>query len=71
MLLGCIADDLTGATDLALILTRAGMRTVQVMQIPPAGAEFAAFDAVIVALKSSTISWLRRPANWCNGILPA
>ena len=36
MLLGCIADDLTGATDLALMLTRAGMRTVQVMGVPGA-----------------------------------
>jgi hypothetical protein len=29
MLLGCIADDFTGATDLAATLVRAGMRTVQ------------------------------------------
>jgi 3-dehydrotetronate 4-kinase len=55
MLLGCIADDLTGATDLALILTRAGMRTVQIMQIPEVNADFAAFDAVVIALKSRTI----------------
>ncbi|MEZ5854798.1 MAG: four-carbon acid sugar kinase family protein [Hyphomicrobiaceae bacterium] len=34
MLLGCIADDLTGATDLAIMLTRAGMRTLQVMEVP-------------------------------------
>ena len=31
MLLGCIADDLTGATDLALTLTRGGLRTVQLI----------------------------------------
>ena len=55
MLLGCIADDLTGATDLALMLTRAGMRTVQVMQIPDASQRFDGFDAVVVALKSRTI----------------
>ena len=36
MLLGCIADDLTGATDLAIMLTRAGMRTLQVMEVPHA-----------------------------------
>ena len=28
-LLGCIADDFTGATDLANMLVRGGMRTVQ------------------------------------------
>lgn len=28
-ILGCIADDLTGATDLANALVRGGMRTVQ------------------------------------------
>ena len=47
MLLGCIADDLTGATDLALMLTRAGMRTVQVMGVPGPNADFEGFDAVV------------------------
>ena len=54
MLLGCIADDLTGATDLALMLTRAGMRTVQIMQVPDAGSRLEGFDAVVVALKTRT-----------------
>ena len=54
MLLGCIADDLTGATDLALMLTRGGMRTVQVMGVPEPGADFSGMDAVVVALKSRT-----------------
>jgi 3-dehydrotetronate 4-kinase len=54
MLLGCIADDLTGATDLALMLTRAGMRTVQVMQVPDATTNLEGYDAVVVALKSRT-----------------
>ncbi len=54
MLLGCIADDLTGATDLALMLTRAGMRTVQVMDVPAPGDALDGFDAVVVALKSRT-----------------
>ena len=52
--LGCIADDLTGATDLALMLTRAGMRTVQIMQVPDAGSRLDGFDAVVVALKTRT-----------------
>ena len=54
MLLGCIADDLTGATDLALMLTRSGMRTVQVMGVPDAGSDFKGANAVVVALKSRT-----------------
>jgi 3-dehydrotetronate 4-kinase len=53
-LLGCIADDFTGATDLASTLVRQGMRAVQVIGIPPGGALPEA-DAVIVALKSRTI----------------
>lgn len=55
MLLGCIADDLTGATDLAIMLTRAGMRTLQVMEVPdPAGKGLEGYDAVVVALKTRT-----------------
>jgi 3-dehydrotetronate 4-kinase len=54
MLLGCIADDLTGATDLALMLTRTGMRTVQVMDVPTASTMLDGFDAVVVALKTRT-----------------
>ncbi|MEZ5851309.1 MAG: four-carbon acid sugar kinase family protein [Hyphomicrobiaceae bacterium] len=54
MLLGCIADDLTGATDLAIMLTRAGMRTLQIMQVPDAGMALAGYDAIVVALKTRT-----------------
>ena len=36
MLLGCIADDFTGATDLANMLVRGGMRTVQMIGVPTA-----------------------------------
>jgi uncharacterized protein YgbK (DUF1537 family) len=55
-LLGCIADDFTGATDLANMLVRGGMRTVQSIGIP--SAEVAAgldADAIVIALKSRTI----------------
>ena len=54
MLLGCIADDFTGATDLANMLVRGGMRTIQTIGVPaaPLGEEV---DAVVVALKSRTI----------------
>ena len=51
--LGCIADDLTGATDVALMLQNAGMRTVQVIGVPAESAPPDA-DAVVVALKSRT-----------------
>lgn len=54
LLLGCIADDFTGATDLANMLVRGGMRTVQVIGVPAADAELEAADAVVVALKSRT-----------------
>ncbi|QLH19497.1 3-oxo-tetronate kinase [Streptomyces sp. Rer75] len=54
--LGCIADDFTGATDLANNLVRAGMRVVQLIDVPSAGAEPAVdADAVVIALKSRTV----------------
>ena len=34
MRLGCIADDLTGASDLALMLAREGLRTIQTIGVP-------------------------------------
>ena len=55
LLLGCIADDFTGATDLASMLTRAGMRTVQVIDVPKASDAVPEADAIVVALKSRTI----------------
>ena len=52
-LLGCIADDFTGGTDLAGMLVKHGMRTVQVIGVPDAPLP-SAIDAVVVALKSRT-----------------
>ncbi|QYY32991.1 four-carbon acid sugar kinase family protein [Cupriavidus pinatubonensis] len=56
-LLGCIADDFTGATDLANTLVRNGMRTVQTIGVPDAHAvrDVGQADAIVVALKSRTI----------------
>ncbi len=54
-LLGCIADDFTGATDLANNLVRAGMRTLQTIGVPEGG-DVGAADAIVVALKSRTIA---------------
>jgi uncharacterized protein YgbK (DUF1537 family) len=77
MLLGCIADDFTGATDLASMLVRGGMRTVQLIGVPGAADPVPDADAVVVALKSRTapvrqavaeslaaLDWLRR--NGCQ-----
>ena len=54
--LGCIADDLTGATDVALMLQNAGMRTIQAIGVPEHNdsAALQDADAVVVALKSRT-----------------
>jgi uncharacterized protein YgbK (DUF1537 family) len=54
LLLGAIADDFTGATDLANTLVRAGMRCVQTIGVPEGALDVEA-DAVVVALKSRTI----------------
>jgi uncharacterized protein YgbK (DUF1537 family) len=59
LLLGAIADDFTGATDLANTLVRGGMRTVQTIGVPEmtkGGSLDAEADAVVVALKSRTIA---------------
>ena len=55
ILLGCIADDFTGATDLASMVVRQGLRAIQTVGVlfgepPPADAE-----AVVVALKTRTV----------------
>ena len=55
MKLGCIADDFTGATDLANNLVRAGMRVTQAIGVPTAALQSDA-DAVVVALKSRTVA---------------
>ncbi|WP_085909763.1 3-oxo-tetronate kinase [Kiloniella majae] len=54
IILGCIADDLTGATDLAMILVREGMKTVQVVGEPNTDTPAPDAEAVVVALKSRT-----------------
>ena len=52
-LLGVIADDFTGATDVAGMLVQAGMDTLLAVGVPPDDAPLAA-DAIVVALKSRT-----------------
>ena len=53
--LGCIADDYTGASDLANTLTRCGLRTVQTIGIPADDLDLPEVDAVVVSLKSRSI----------------
>ncbi|UWU23914.1 four-carbon acid sugar kinase family protein (plasmid) [Rhizobium sp. CB3060] len=54
ILLGVIADDFTGATDIASILVREGMRTVMSIGVPAPAFDVHDADAVVVALKSRT-----------------
>jgi 3-dehydrotetronate 4-kinase len=55
VLLGAIADDFTGATDLCNTLVRRGMRTVQLIDVPAPETNILDAEAVVVALKSRTI----------------
>ena len=54
MLLGCIADDFTGASDLANTLAKTGFRTTQFIGVPE-GAASGDCEAGVVALKSRSI----------------
>jgi 3-dehydrotetronate 4-kinase len=54
--LGCIADDFTGATDLANNLVLAGMRTRQLIGVPSAAELSDDSEAIVIALKSRTIA---------------
>lgn len=56
ILLGAIADDFTGATDLANALVRHGMRSIQLIGVPSAGQAVPDVDAVVISLKSRTIA---------------
>ena len=73
VLLGAIADDFTGATDLCNTLVRRGMKTVQLIDVPGGNIPVPDAEAVVIALKSRTIpsdraidmsldalAWLRR-----------
>ena len=71
--LGCIADDYTGASDLANALTRAGLRTVQTIGVPADDLALPEVDAVVVSLKSRSIeaglavSRSRAAEQWLRG----
>jgi 3-dehydrotetronate 4-kinase len=75
MRLGCIADDYTGATDLASALTESGLRVAQLFGLPDPATPHPdehETDAIVVALKTrnlpapeavadtlTTLTWLR------------
>jgi 3-dehydrotetronate 4-kinase len=71
--LGCIADDYTGASDLANTLTRCGLRTVQTIGVPADDLALPEVDAVVVSLKSRSIeaslavSRSRAAEQWLRG----
>jgi uncharacterized protein YgbK (DUF1537 family) len=71
--LGCIADDYTGASDLANTLTRCGLRTVQTIGVPSDNLDLPDVDAVVVSLKSRSIeaslavSRSRAAEKWLRG----
>jgi 3-dehydrotetronate 4-kinase len=71
--LGCIADDYTGASDLANTLTRCGLRTVQTIGVPASDLALPEVDAVVVSLKSRSIeaglavSRSRSAEKWLRG----
>jgi uncharacterized protein YgbK (DUF1537 family) len=52
--LGCIADDFTGGTDLASMLARHGLKTIQTIGVPtePLAQDV---NAIVIALKSRTV----------------
>jgi len=54
--LGVVADDFTGATDVANTLVAEGMRTVQFIGVPEESIDPIEADAVVIALKSRTIA---------------
>ena len=53
--LGVIADDFTGATDIAGFLVTNGLRTIQVSGVPDEKPDLTEVDAIVVSLKSRSI----------------
>ena len=70
LLLGVIADDFTGATDIANTLVQQGMRVTQVIGVPDAHTDTGDAEAVVVALKSRTapaseaVGWSLSALQW-------
>ncbi len=56
MLIGAIADDFTGATDLGNMFVQGGLRTLLLLGLPARKVDLTGYDAVIIALKSRSIA---------------
>ncbi|MCF3946619.1 3-oxo-tetronate kinase [Acidiphilium iwatense] len=73
LVLGCIADDYTGASDLANTLARQGLRVVQTIGLPREGFVLPEVDAVVVALKTRSVppgeavARVLAAADWLRG----
>ena len=73
-LLGCIADDFTGGTDLASNLVKSGFRVVQTIGVPEAFRSLDEVDAVVAALKTRTssvefaVSESRKALEWLRSV---
>ncbi len=73
ILLGSIADDYTGASDLANTLTKNGLRTVQTVGIPDPSLAMPDVDAVVVSLKIRSVAAdeavvaARKADQWLRG----
>lgn len=72
IVLGCVADDYTGASDLANTLSRNGLRTVQTIGIPAESLALPDLDAVVIALKirsvpaPEAVAAARQAAAWAK-----
>jgi 3-dehydrotetronate 4-kinase len=55
LLLGAVADDYTGASDLANTLNRNGLSTIQTIGVPPSGLKVDDAEAIVVALKIRSV----------------
>ncbi|MCX8281421.1 four-carbon acid sugar kinase family protein [Phyllobacterium sp. 0TCS1.6C] len=73
ILLGSIADDYTGASDLANTLSKNGLRTIQTVGIPDPGLAMPDVDAVVIAMKirsvpaGEAVAAARTAGNWLRG----
>lgn len=66
MILGAIADDYTGASDLANTLTKNGLRTVQTIGIPDPALMLPDVDAVVISLKIRSVPATEAVAAACT-----
>ena len=67
LLLGAVADDYTGASDLANTLSCNGLSTIQTIGVPAAGFEAGDVEAIVVALKIRSVEAPRAVAAAAAG----